>query len=217
MNARSTPQNHSGEHGGADGGYHGGDYWRRWWISRWRLLEKMVDITVETTREDDGKEVHTLGISPSKLLLTPKSTPLPLNSPLRAPTQPSKHSSPLIVTLDPIELIFSTPPTSHHAFFDSLEDLPPRTINPPPPRQSFESIKLLANQPSPLSAMEPPLPPLPPQLPPLGPNNPFPMLTHEMFCDYCQHTQIIVDNLRDETQFILNHILDRLNVLAHNY
>ncbi|GJY82209.1 hypothetical protein Tco_0494960 [Tanacetum coccineum] len=43
MNARSTPQNHSGEHGGADGGYHGGDYWRRWWISRWRLLEKTVE------------------------------------------------------------------------------------------------------------------------------------------------------------------------------
>ncbi|GJS93793.1 hypothetical protein Tco_0800761 [Tanacetum coccineum] len=43
MNARSTPQNHSGEHGRADGGYHGGDYWRRWWISRWRLLEKTVE------------------------------------------------------------------------------------------------------------------------------------------------------------------------------
>ncbi|GJV86395.1 hypothetical protein Tco_1530333 [Tanacetum coccineum] len=27
MNARSTPQNHSGEHGGADGGYHGRERW----------------------------------------------------------------------------------------------------------------------------------------------------------------------------------------------
>ncbi|GKC08894.1 hypothetical protein Tco_1000504 [Tanacetum coccineum] len=150
-------------------------------------------------------------------ILIEKSSPPPWTSPLPVPTQPSKHSSPLTINLDPVELIFSTPPTSPHAFFDSLEDLPPRTTNPPPPRPSFESIERLANQPPPLPAIEPPLPPLPPQLPPLGPNNPFPMLTHEMFCEHCQRTQVIVDNLRDEMRFILNHILDRLNVLAHNY
>ncbi|GKC50639.1 hypothetical protein Tco_1073384 [Tanacetum coccineum] len=168
--------------------------------------------------------VTTPGISQSKLLLTPKSSPPPLTSPPPAPTQPSKHSSPLTIKLDPIELIFLTPPTSPRAFFDSLEDLPPRTTNPPPPRPSFESIERLANQPPPLLAMEPPLPPLPPQLPPLppqlppiGPNNPFPMLTHEMLCDHWQCTQVIVDTLRDEIRFIPNHILYRLNVLAYNY
>ncbi|GJY12190.1 hypothetical protein Tco_0381499 [Tanacetum coccineum] len=133
--------------------------------------------------------IISLGISPSKVLLTPKSTPPPLTSPLPAPTQPSKHSSPLAINLDPIELLFSTPPSSLQTFFDSLEDLPPKTTNPPPPRPSFESIKRLANEPLPLPAMEPPLPTLPPQLPPnppsnfpqlppLGPNNPFPLLTH---------------------------------------
>ncbi|GJV72283.1 retrovirus-related pol polyprotein from transposon TNT 1-94 [Tanacetum coccineum] len=152
------------------------------------------------------------------------STPPPLTWPPPTPTQPSKHSLPLSINLDSVELIFSTPPTSPHAFFNSLKDLPPRTTNPPPPRPSFESIERLANQPPPLLAMEPPLPPLPPQLPtlppqlpPLGLNNPFPMLTHEMFCDHCQRTQVIFDNLHDEMRFILNHILDRLNVLAHNY
>ncbi|GJS36809.1 reverse transcriptase domain-containing protein [Tanacetum coccineum] len=135
------------------------------------------------------------GISPRKLLTTPKSSPPPLTSHLPAPPQPSKHSSHLAINLDLVELIFSTPPTSPHAFFDSLKDLPPRTINPPPPRPSFKSIKRLANQPPPLPAMEPPLPPLPPQLPPLPPqlpplgtNNPFPMLTLKMFYDHCQCT-----------------------------
>nr|GEW50341.1 DUF4219 domain-containing protein/UBN2 domain-containing protein [Tanacetum cinerariifolium] len=159
------------------------------------------------------------GISLSKLLTTLKLTPPPLTSPPPAPTQPSKHSSPLAINFDPVELIFLTPPTSSHAFFDSLKYLPPKTTNPPPPRPSFESIEHLANQPPPLPAIEPPLPPqlphLPPQLPPLGPNNPFPMLTHEMFYVHCQHTQVIFDNLRDEMRFIFNHILDRLNVLAH--
>nr|GFA14370.1 hypothetical protein [Tanacetum cinerariifolium] len=74
-----------------------------------------------------------------------------------------------------MELIFSTPPASPHPFFDSLEDLPPRTANPPPPQPSFDTIGCLSNQPLPLPTMEPPLPPFPPQLPPLGSNNPFPI------------------------------------------
>ncbi|GJV95488.1 hypothetical protein Tco_1547065 [Tanacetum coccineum] len=53
--------------------------------------------------------ITTPKISPSKLLLTPKSSPSPLTSPLPVPTQPSKHSSPLSINLDPVELIFSTP------------------------------------------------------------------------------------------------------------
>ncbi|GKB43191.1 hypothetical protein Tco_0888133 [Tanacetum coccineum] len=129
-----------------------------------------------------------------------------MTSPPPAPLQPSKHSSPLAINLDPFELIFFTPPTLPHPFFDSLEDLPPRTTNPPPPRPSFDTIECLANQPMPLPAMEPPLPPLPPQLLPLGPNNPFPMLTHEMFCDHCQYTQVIVNNRCEEMSSSQLHI-----------
>ncbi|GJU75159.1 retrovirus-related pol polyprotein from transposon TNT 1-94 [Tanacetum coccineum] len=79
------------------------------------------------------------------LLLTPKSTPPPLYSLPLAPTQPSKLTSPLAINLDPIELLFSTPPTSPQAFLNSLEDLPPATTNPPPPRPSFDTIERLAN------------------------------------------------------------------------
>ncbi|GJT19478.1 putative reverse transcriptase domain-containing protein [Tanacetum coccineum] len=136
-------------------------------------------------------EDHSLEITPSDIqhcAATPKSSPLPLTLPPPASTQPSKHSSPLTINLDPVELIFSTPPTSPHTFFDSLPDLPPRTINPPLPRPSCESIERLANQPPPLLAMEPLLPPLPPYLLPLGPNNTFLMLTNEMFCEHYQRT-----------------------------
>ncbi|GJY19933.1 hypothetical protein Tco_0392499 [Tanacetum coccineum] len=73
------------------------------------------------------------GFSTHHLLNTPKSTPPPLTSPPPAPSQPSKHSSPLAINLEPFELAIFTPPTSPHPFFDSLEDLPPRTANPPPP------------------------------------------------------------------------------------
>nr|GEV81363.1 hypothetical protein [Tanacetum cinerariifolium] len=177
------------------------------------------------------------GVSPSKLLVTPKSIPPPLTSPSPAPTQPSKHSSPLTININPIEHLFSTPHTSPQAIFDTLEDLPPTTTNPPPPRPSFDFIKHMANEPLPLPNMELPLPLSPsqflisshhppnisnptstfPPLPPLGPNNPFSLLTHEMFCEHCQRTQVIFDNLRDEMKFILNHILDRLNVLSHHF
>ncbi|GJR52077.1 hypothetical protein Tco_1402598 [Tanacetum coccineum] len=175
----------------------------------------------------------------NNLLLTPKLTPPPLTSLPPAPTQPSKLTSPLAINLDPIKLLFFAPPTSPQAFVDSLEDLPPTTTNPLPPRPSFDTIKRLANEPPPISPidssfpsptpnMKPPILPFPPQcspnlpsnhlpLPLLGPNNPFPMLTHEMFCEHCQRTQSIVDNFQGEVRFILNHILDRLNVLVHNY
>ncbi|GKC86956.1 copia protein [Tanacetum coccineum] len=171
------------------------------------------------------------GIIPNSILLTLNTTPPPLTSPPPAPTQPSKHSSPLAISLDLTELLFSTPPTSPQTLFDTLEDLPPTTTNPPPPRPSFDSIERLANDPPPIPAMEPPLPPIStmepsfpplplqllsfpsnppsnfPPLPPLGRNNLFPLLTHEMFCEHCQRTQVVVDNLRDEMHFILNHIL----------
>ncbi|GJT93000.1 hypothetical protein Tco_1081845 [Tanacetum coccineum] len=158
----------------------------------------------------------------TNLLLTPKTPPPPLTSPPPVPTQPSKLTSPVAINLDPIELLFSTPPTSPQAFLNSFEDLPPATTNPPPPRPSFDTIERLANEPppippidssipSPTPDMEPHILPFPPQcspnlpsnfppLPPLGPNNPFPMLTHEIFCEHCQQTQAIVDNLQGENQ-----------------
>ncbi|GKE84353.1 hypothetical protein Tco_1558095, partial [Tanacetum coccineum] len=145
----------------------------------------------------------------------------------------------LAINLDPIELLFSTPPTSPQAFLDSLGELPPSITNPPPPQLSFDTIERMVNEPppippigstfpSPTSEMETPLPPLPPHLspnlpsinpplPPLGPNNPFPMLTHEFFCENCQRTQDIVENFQGEVRFILNNILNRLNVLSHNF
>ncbi|GJY94750.1 sodium/hydrogen exchanger 6 [Tanacetum coccineum] len=69
--------------------------------------------------------------------------------------------------------------------------LPPH-LSPQPPRLSPPPPTL----PNPHSNLPP--------LPPLGPNNPFPMLSHEMFCDHCQRTQVIVDNFRDEMHFILS-------------
>ncbi|GKB47881.1 RNA-directed DNA polymerase, eukaryota [Tanacetum coccineum] len=56
------------------------------------------------------------GISPRKVLLTPKSTPPPLTSPSSAPTQPSKHSSPLAINLDPIRSISLSPSNDRWAW-----------------------------------------------------------------------------------------------------
>ncbi|GJV31457.1 hypothetical protein Tco_1391857 [Tanacetum coccineum] len=118
--------------------------------------------------------ISTSPISPthhnSDLLTTPRSTPPSLTSPPPAPTQPSKLTSPLAINLDPIELLFSTPPTSPQAFLDSLDDLPPSTTNPPPPRPSFDTIKRMANAPPPIPPIDStfPLPTLnlePPILP----------------------------------------------------
>ncbi|GKA11507.1 hypothetical protein Tco_0691053, partial [Tanacetum coccineum] len=204
----------------------------------------------QTTTTSSLTPISSLGHSPSKILLTPTTTPPPLSSPPPDPTQPSKLATPHSLTFDPIELLFSTPPTSLRAFLDSLGDLPPSTTNPSPSRPSFDTIERMANEPPPIPTIEctfpsptptmaptspPPLPSQPttlppsnlpsdfppsptsiyPPLPPLGPNNPFPMLIHEMFCEHCQQTQVIVDKLQGEMRFILNHILDLLNVLAH--
>ncbi|GKA01637.1 hypothetical protein Tco_0674302 [Tanacetum coccineum] len=136
-------------------------------------------------------------------------------SPPTALSQPSKQNSLLAINLEPIELIFSTPPTSPNLFFDLLKDLPPQTANLPPPQPSFDTIERLANQTPPILVMEPPLPPLPPHLLPLGSNNAFPVLTQEMFCEHCQRTQVLVNDLCEEMTLIFNHILERLNVLAH--
>ncbi|GJV54113.1 hypothetical protein Tco_1449854 [Tanacetum coccineum] len=100
------------------------------------------------------------GISPSKILLTLKSTLPPSTSSPPALTQPYKHSSPLAINVDPTELLFSTPTSSPQTLFNSLEDLPPKITNLPLPRPSLDFIECLANEPPPLPAMEPPLLPL---------------------------------------------------------
>ncbi|GKE00659.1 hypothetical protein Tco_1388642 [Tanacetum coccineum] len=96
-------------------------------------------------------------------LLTPKSTPPLLTTPPPAPTQPSKLTSPVAINLDPIELLFSTPPSSP-SLLDVLSDLPPSTTNPSPPRPSFATIERLANK--------------PPHIPPI--NSTFPLPTPEI-------------------------------------
>ncbi|GKE83776.1 hypothetical protein Tco_1557518, partial [Tanacetum coccineum] len=118
-------------------------------------------------------------------LLTPKSTPPPLNLPPPAPTQPSKLTSSVTINLDPIELLFSTSPSSL-SFLDLIGDLPPSTMNPLPPRPFFATIKHLENEPPPIPPMdftfplptlelEPTLPLLPPQCLPNPPSQ-FPPL-----------------------------------------
>nr|GEV51370.1 hypothetical protein [Tanacetum cinerariifolium] len=77
--------------------------------------------------------IVTPGFSPDHLLNTPKSTQPPLTSLPPSPSQPSKQNSLLALNLEPVKLIFSTPPTSPHPFFDSLKDLPPQITNLPPP------------------------------------------------------------------------------------
>ncbi|GKD23368.1 hypothetical protein Tco_1225071 [Tanacetum coccineum] len=83
-------------------------------------------------------------------LNTPKTTPPPLASSPPDPSQPSKENSPLAINLVPVKLILCTPPTAPHPFFDSLEDLPPRTTKPPPLQPPLNSIEHLAKKPPPL-------------------------------------------------------------------
>ncbi|GJY40203.1 hypothetical protein Tco_0427473 [Tanacetum coccineum] len=49
--------------------------------------------------------------------------------------------------------------------------------------------------------MEPSLSPLPPQPLPLSSNNAFPILTHEMFCEHCQRTEVLVNDFRDKMRY----------------
>ncbi|GJZ28711.1 hypothetical protein Tco_0573358 [Tanacetum coccineum] len=126
-----------------------------------------------------------------------------LTTPPPAPTQVSKQSSPLRINLELVKLIFSTPPTSPHHLFDSLDDLPPRTTNPPPPQPTFESIERIANQPPPfpdIMDMEPPPPPIPPHIPPLSQplwsNYILPPLPHETFCEINKDEDEDVDKLK---------------------
>nr|GEY69630.1 copia protein [Tanacetum cinerariifolium] len=115
----------------------------------------------------------------------------------------------------------TTNPPPSQSSFDSIEHLAtqppliPKTTKPPPPQPLFNFIKHLATlPPSVPKVMEPPLPPFPPQLlshpQQLWSNDAFPLLTHEVFCEQFQRTQVIVTDLCDEMRFILYHILELL-------
>ncbi|GJY10084.1 retrovirus-related pol polyprotein from transposon TNT 1-94 [Tanacetum coccineum] len=101
------------------------------------------------------------------------TTPPPLTSPPPTPTQPSKLTSLVAINFDPIELLFSTSPTSPQAFLNSLEDLPSATTNPLPPRTLFNTIEGLANEPPPIlpidSSIPSPTPDMEPPIPPFLP------------------------------------------------
>ncbi|GJX02996.1 hypothetical protein Tco_0188912 [Tanacetum coccineum] len=107
------------------------------------------------TKDEDDKFVDN---TKYQGMIAPPSTPS--DSPPTTPLAPPKFS--------PTELLTTpktTPPISPHHLFESLDDLPPRTTNLPPPQPTFESIEHIANQPPlilDIMDMEPPLPPLPP-------------------------------------------------------
>ncbi|GKD04044.1 hypothetical protein Tco_1179018 [Tanacetum coccineum] len=64
------------------------------------------------------------------------------------------------IKLDDIPVLFDNKGAidlTPHPFFDSLEDLPPKATNPPPPQLSFNSIEHLTNQPPPLPELMEPL------------------------------------------------------------
>ncbi|GJY07551.1 hypothetical protein Tco_0374605 [Tanacetum coccineum] len=75
-----------------------------------------------------------------------------MTTPPPAPTQPSKLTSLVAINLDPIELLFSTPPSSQ-SLLDVLGYLPPSTTNPSPSRPSFATIERLANEPPPIPSI----------------------------------------------------------------
>nr|GEW20900.1 hypothetical protein [Tanacetum cinerariifolium] len=77
---------------------------------------------------------------PSPFPITIKPLELIFTTPPSVPTQPSKLPSSLPTTIEPLELVFTTPPTLLHPYFDELDDLPPRKYNPTP-LPIFESIK----------------------------------------------------------------------------
>ncbi|GJS29100.1 zf-CCHC domain-containing protein [Tanacetum coccineum] len=108
-----------------------------------------------------------------------------------------------------------SPPSDYQTAPPSIPlDSPPTTPLAPPGFSPSELLATPKTTPPPLTT-----PPLPPQLPPFSQpmwsNDLLPPLTHETFCEHCQQTQVIVNDLRDEIRFILNHILERLTTLTH--
>ncbi|GKC73423.1 hypothetical protein Tco_1119306 [Tanacetum coccineum] len=99
---------------------------------------------------------------------------LSLTPPKASQTSPSQpiEASPLA----PRTLLFSTPPSLPHPYLNSLDDLPPRSANPPPPPldQSFY-ITLSSTT----------------------------LKTQEHICLHCQRTQTLIHEVRDEMRFML--------------
>ncbi|GKA65207.1 hypothetical protein Tco_0764914 [Tanacetum coccineum] len=158
----------------------------------------MVVMDGDTVVDDDnGAEVS------SPIVIPPLTTPPPLST-----------------TLEPRELVFATSPSSPHPYLNILEDLPPRSTNPPP-FPTFESMERVARQPPLLTDymdVETSLPLLPPHLPPpntflpidqsLWIDGPPPQPTrHEHLCDHCQRTHTLVHEVRDEMRFMFNDSL----------
>ncbi|GJR08350.1 hypothetical protein Tco_0791002 [Tanacetum coccineum] len=137
-----------------------------------RVFEITRHQSPSTGGEASQRCLHFISISPpqesTKAPLSPllQATPQPTPPP-QALSQPPRELPPLSNNIKPLELIFTTLPTSSHPFTDDLEDLPPWTSHPPPP-PTFESIEHIAPQP-PCSSFVPDqidIDPPPPYFPP---------------------------------------------------
>jgi hypothetical protein len=83
-------------------------------------------------------------------ITTPPPTIIPSDpTPPSVPSQPSKTPSPQSPKMTPMEL-FKTPPTSPHPLMETLDDLPPRSSNPPP-LPLFDTMEQMETQQQPRS------------------------------------------------------------------
>ncbi|GJT28907.1 retrovirus-related pol polyprotein from transposon TNT 1-94 [Tanacetum coccineum] len=180
------------------------------------------------TKDDDGESVNStkyrgmIGTTTSPPPQEPRTNSPP--PPQATSPPPPQEPSPLPDSIEPLvePIIFTTPPTSPHPFMYDLKDLPIRPSNPSP-QPTFDTIDQIALQPPRLSfhsdhmEVKPP-PPCFPQNQTLQNldsslwiNGPSALsVYHEHFCECCQRTQVIANELREEMRFILNHILERL-------
>ncbi|GJS80856.1 retrovirus-related pol polyprotein from transposon TNT 1-94 [Tanacetum coccineum] len=103
-------------------------------------IKTPISSKTKLTRDEEGEPINDTkyrGMIGSLLYLTASrpdimfsSTPPLLTSPTTAPTHPIQdHLDGVTLNLDPIELLFSTLPSSP-SFLDLLGDLPPSTMNP---------------------------------------------------------------------------------------
>ena len=113
-------------------------------------------------------------------LTTPPPTKSPIDpTPPSAPIQTSKTPSPpLHPKLEPLEL-FGSPPTSPHPYIGNLNDLPPRSFNPPP----FQPLDHIDQTTKPRPVFEPNEPLELNQPPQPQNNNSKPLLFHPIFKD----------------------------------
>ncbi|GJZ21718.1 hypothetical protein Tco_0558757 [Tanacetum coccineum] len=161
-------------------------------------FKKTGDIQISVSlpfQHDEEEEIYAYALLPILELSFPSKVNYSIFSSITSPI--STSPPPLTTTLEPRELLFPTPPSSPHAYLDTLEDLPPRSINPPP-LPTFESMERVARKLSLLPAhmdVETSLPPIPPHLPPpntflpidqsLWIEGPPPQPTrHENLCDH---------------------------------